>query len=296
MPPAEVKPGYRAAAGLLTALGTEAAPATLCGADTFRGTPVTYDAAANDAGVGCTPCPFNMKTTEGAEGATSEALCVAPPGFGYNVTTGTAYECPQGTYNEGWDRELCKPCGGGSLTTDGVGSKSSGACKILAGHGSTRADDGVALSAAPCPEGTYGRDRDTYGLVEVECTKCLEFSTTNGTGATAPADCVVLPGYGYNDGEVQQCEFATFNPGSNQDLCLRCGEGFNTSTTADGTVAAPGADAESDCVIAAGWQFDGRSGVKPCIQARARGGRGAGAGVGVAAQLSTLLSTPWTRS
>lgn len=258
-------PGFYATAGLLSTLGNETSVASPCPADTYRSGDALYAAPADASGLNCTACPAGMSTVPGTVGASSADACLASAGYGYNASTGTAYICPQGTYNLGQNREPCASCGAGTVTTDGPGSGDVGACKVPAGHGTERAADGT-LSSAPCPVGTYGRDRDTYGLVDVECTKCLEFSTTNRTGSTAPADCVTLPGYGYDDGAINLCRYGSYNPGSNQNPCSLCGEGYNTTTTAGGTSPAEGADAQTDCAVAAGWTVDGAGGIKPCVQ------------------------------
>jgi hypothetical protein len=237
--------------------------ATTCALHTYRAGDGLYDAAADAAGVPCTPCPTSMQTL--VTGSSSDNACLAPPGYGWDSNTMSAALCARGTYSPGWSREACTACGGGTVTTDALGATHVGACKVLAGHGTSRADDGT-LSAAACPVGTFGRPSDTYGLVDVECTKCLEFSTTAGNGSTTGAQCTTLPGYGWYNGAVQQCEYAYFSPGGLQEPCGFCGEGYNTSTSAAGISAVQGADARSDCVIAAGWTRDGAGGIKPCVQ------------------------------
>ena len=63
------------------------------------------------------------------------------------------------------------------------------------------------------------------------CSKCVEHSTTNATGATSQSQCLVEPGWGWGDGEVLRCEFGFFNEGYNQRPCTYCGDLFNTSAT-----------------------------------------------------------------
>jgi len=258
-----VLPGYGAPLGLGALLGNSTSTASLCPANTYRAGEGLYDAAADASGLSCTPCPANMQTQ--ATGSSSENSCLVPPGYGFSGTNVSAALCARGTYNPGWNREACTACGEGTVTTDGEGSTHVGACKVLAGHGTTRTPEG-ALSAAACPIGTYGRPRDTYGLVDVECTKCMDFSTTVGNGSTSGAQCLTLAGYGWYNGAVLKCEFGYYSAGGTQDPCSYCGEGYNTTTGAGGTSAVEGADATEDCAIAAGWMPDSRSGIKPCIQ------------------------------
>lgn len=92
-------------------------------------------------------------------------------------------------------REGCSSCGTG-LTTDADGSASSDDCYVPAGWGTARDAQGV-LSAAKCPVNTYGRENNTYGLVDVECTKCLDNSHTNQDASTNAAQCLTNSGYGY---------------------------------------------------------------------------------------------------
>lgn len=258
-----VLPGYGAPLGLGALLGNSTSTASLCPANTYRAGEGLYDAAADASGLSCTPCPANMQTQ--ATGSSSENSCLVPPGYGFSGTNVSAALCARGTYNPGWNREVCTACGEGTVTTDGEGSTHVGACKVLAGHGTTRTPEG-ALSAAACPIVTYGRPRDTYGLVDVECTKCMDFSTTVGNGSTSGSQCLTIPGYGWYNGAVLKCEFGYYSAGGTQDPCSYCGEGYNTTTGAGGTSAVEGADATEDCAIAAGWMPDSRSGIKPCIQ------------------------------
>lgn len=89
--------GYSAAAGATLGVTN----ATLCEANTYRSDDVLYDAAG---GIGCVNCPSGMQTQPNVTGATSVSQCLAPPGYGWNATDGTASKCPQGTYNPGWNK------------------------------------------------------------------------------------------------------------------------------------------------------------------------------------------------
>ena len=192
-----MRPGYFSSASATP--GVSAANA--CPGDFYRTAYTAYDQAAAAT---CTACPAGMRTMPNVTAATSKDQCLAPPGYGFDAATGTASICPRGKYNPGWNREACTSCGNGAMTTDGQGSTTPDDCYTPAGYGSSKATDGV-LSAAICPLNTYGVPNNTYGLYEVACTKCLDHSSTNFTGATRAADCLVNPGFGYYSGSVLQC-------------------------------------------------------------------------------------------
>lgn len=96
------------------------APATLCPVDTYRTGDAAYDPAA---GISCQPCPTNMRTQQ--EGSESADACLAPPGYGYNATSGDAYICPTGT-----PMVFCPPClwGCSSACTLGLWPSSQALC------------------------------------------------------------------------------------------------------------------------------------------------------------------------
>lgn len=245
-----VDEGYGAPGGLMVGNST----ALPCPKGFYRTGHALYDA---NGGVPCTPCPANMNTL--SEGASSKDACLAPPGYGWNVATGDASICQVGWYNEGWNKEACIKCGGGTVTTDGQGSIDENDCKVPAGHGTTRSLSGTWLVAEPCPVATFGRDMDTYGLGDVVCSTCPDNSTTVGVGSTISNQCVTMPGFGWEKGDIQLCNYAYYSPGGTHDPCTLCGEGYNTSTT--------GANSPSDCQAAAGWTVDAATGsLKPCAQ------------------------------
>ncbi|GBF88751.1 hypothetical protein Rsub_01652 [Raphidocelis subcapitata] len=253
-----VLPGHYAAAGQTP--GEFTAPQ--CLANTYRSGAALYSPGT---GVACMPCPDNTQTLTGVRGATSRSACLAPPGYGWNATDGTAAACDYGYFKAGWDREACTKCGEGTITTAAQASASPDACYTPAGHGNSLSADGLTLTGFACPVGTYGRELATYGLVDVECSKCIENTATNGTGSTSAAQCVTLPGFGWDNGGSQICEFAYWSAGGSQESCQYCGEGFNT-TAAGGGAAARGADSGDDCAIGAGWTDDGVGSIKPCLQ------------------------------
>lgn len=248
--------GYAIKADAVLGL-TAASP---CPADTYRSEEHQFDGTT---AVICTPCPGGSRTM--SEGSTSQDSCMAPPGYGYDLATGTSAICPSGTYNTGWNRDPCTDCGKGSFTTDGEGSISPDACKILAGYGSSRSADGLMLTAFECPVGMFGREADTYGLVEVACTPCPEFSTTNSTGSVGIMQCLAEPGYGWEDGSVRECYYGEYSAGWHHDPCTACGDGYNTSKGGSYSEATMGATSKADCIVAAGWTPDGAGGLKPCV-------------------------------
>ena len=254
---------------------------TICPEDTYRAGDVPFKAAA---GVPCTPCRANMVTQ--AEGETSADACVAPPGYGWNAATGAASICPLGTFKWGWDRSGCTPCGAGTITTAAPGADSPDDCLTPAGHGTVLQPDGTLLGA-PCPAGTFGRSAPTSGQVEVECSRCPFHSTTNGTGNTDPLDCVVQPGYGWEDTRVRKCDFGTFNPGGNHDRCTECGYAYNTSR---GGAAITGATSQADCSVAAGWTSDGAGGLVQCSPGTYKSAFGPSACVQCPAGTTTRIS------
>jgi hypothetical protein len=63
-----------------------------------------------------------------------------------------------------------------------------------------------AIPVPPFSNPSLSPPRRTYGLVDVECTKCLDHSSTAAPGATNQSMCLVDPGYGWADGQVLECE------------------------------------------------------------------------------------------
>jgi hypothetical protein len=224
--------------------------ATECPQDTYRAAEAPL--AAGDS-VACTPCGGGLVTLPNTTAATSESACVVPPGFGWSASStnpaGNATACPAGSFNPGYNRQPCTPCGGGSITTDAAGASSADACYTPVGHGSSVNTAGVLVGSI-CPQNTYGRPNNTYGLVEVQCTKvrpprpaafrrgaarvgavgtlpptkrlgaphnrpplvrpppqCLENSYTAAAGSSEERQCLVLPGYGWDDGAVNVCTY-----------------------------------------------------------------------------------------
>ncbi|KAI8474459.1 MAG: hypothetical protein J3K34DRAFT_493826 [Monoraphidium minutum] len=241
-----------------------ATPAALCPADTYAPGPTPYDAAA---GVACTPCPANMKT-DGGGGETSPDACLAPPGYGFDPASGAARICAAGTFSAGWGREPCAACGGGAVTTDGEGATDEDECMTPAGHRAYFLESGAPdLFAEPCPVGTFGRDAPTTGLVAVDCTHCMEGTTTRGAGATASSACVTLPGHGWHDGGAEPCAPGYWSAGGGHDECKYCGDLYTTTDPAAPSVEVSGATGPEFCAVVAGHQVDARwGGLGACEQ------------------------------
>ena len=249
--------------------------ATECDAGYYRAETVPATGA-----VPCNKCPGKSTTLPLVTGATSLDACVAPPGTYWKDTTEGAIVCAKNTYSSGYDRETsCKSCGTGVLTAEpgaDAGAESESDCYIPAGYGSDLVGD--VLTATICPANTYGRPNATYGLLEVECTKCPENTETNTTtGNTDIGACLTKPGYGYDDGAVNQCDFGTYAPGGTDDACSTCPAFYNTTTTpptlGSKTVVAEtgaimGASDVTQCVVGAGVKFtngvNNTDGLSPC--------------------------------
>jgi hypothetical protein len=241
---------------------------TLCDADSYRDTTLIYtDVKAQ----GCTACGAGLKTPPAVTGATSPNDCMAPPGWGFVAGANpTATFCAVGKYKAGWNREICQSCGTNYITdadaTNG-GAKSADECYVPAGWGAVW--DGTTWVANKCPENSYGRSNVTYGLVELDCPKCIANTNTNGTDtAEGPTACGTDPGYGYYNGEATKCDYSTWNAGHNQEPCTSCGVGYNT-TDLDGSgnpvgTGVDGATSSSQCVIAQGYEPDTNGTPKPC--------------------------------
>ncbi|GBF88754.1 hypothetical protein Rsub_01655 [Raphidocelis subcapitata] len=202
--------------------------------------------------VPCEPCGEGLATQ--AAGATSEAACLAPPGWGYDAEHNRAVPCPPGSYNPGWNTAPCTPCGEGLIT---VGNSSTGpsACLVPAGWG---ADSNAGVwYAYPCPPDTFGQAVPLPPGDGVDCELCLEQTTTFGaTGATSFAQCQTHPGYGFCKNKVCRCELGTWSAGHSQLPCTACLPG---RTTLDDQ-----SSSEADCVIKPGWTLNGSGSVVKC--------------------------------
>ena len=65
-------------------------------------------------------------------------------------------------------------------------------------------------------------------------------------------------GYGWDNGQVNQCPYAYFSAGESQNPCTWCGEPFNTT--------APGAARADACQVDYGYTRDAAAGVMPCLR------------------------------
>ena len=107
----------------------------------------------------CTRCPNGLVTLPNVTRATTMDACVVPPGYGFvpsgSSAAGNASICANGTYNPGYNRQPCIPCGAGILT-DAPGAINADACYTPSGWGNVQNATSV-FTAFVCPIGTYGR-------------------------------------------------------------------------------------------------------------------------------------------
>jgi hypothetical protein len=263
---AYVMPGYYNDAGGSFVAGTT--EGTLCPANKYQALTALATSITSCTDCGDNPAS-NLKTPPQVTGATSPNDCMAPPGFGFFAGTNpSATACSNGMYKSGWNREVCQSCGTSYTTdTDPVtgGAKSADECYVPAGWGAVFT--GTTWVATACPVNSYGRPNVTYGLIELECPKCIDNTNTNGTNtATGPDACGTDPGYGYYNGEATKCDFGSWNAGHNQQPCTACGVGYNT--TALNSVDGSGVEGASDaaqCQIGQGYEPDSLNlAPKPC--------------------------------
>lgn len=112
---------------------------------------------------------------------------------------------------------------------------------------------------------TYGVDQRSFGQVASECSKCPANSGTQGRAAqVGPGSCRTLPGYGWEDGVVEECAYGSWATGGDQSRCTECGAGYNTTDGAGNAVM--GATSAAACQVDIGWQPDGSGGITPCPQ------------------------------
>ena len=162
-------PGFEISAN--ATLGTT--NATECGVDTYRAAEATI--IASNASIPCTPCGNGLVTLPNVTGAISSDACLAPPGYGWsnntNNTAGMATVCPRGSFNPGYNREGCTVCGNGTISTAAAGATSPDDCYTPAGNGNFYDEATGLLTGYICPRNTYGTANNTYGQVDVQCTK-----------------------------------------------------------------------------------------------------------------------------
>ena len=162
-------PGFEISAN--ATLGTT--NATECGVDTYRAAEATI--IASNASIPCTPCGNGLVTLPNVTGAISPDACLAPPGYGWsnnsNNTAGMATVCPRGSFNPGYNREGCTVCGNGTISTAAAGATSPDDCYTPAGNGNFYDEATGLLTGYICPRNTYGTANNTYGQVDVQCTK-----------------------------------------------------------------------------------------------------------------------------
>jgi hypothetical protein len=186
-------PGYGVAAGYTVGV----TDAYACPQDTWRAGEVE-GLATGGAAVACVPCGLNTVTLVNTTAATTPDACLAPPGYGWAASDsnagGNSTICPLATYNPGYNRQPCAFCGGPGMTTLAPGALSADQCMTPAGYGNEVDPVTGIYSAQPCPIGTYGRPLASFGLVDVQCVKCPDHSTTLQNASSSQSQCLVDPG------------------------------------------------------------------------------------------------------
>ena len=77
------------------------------------------------------------------------------------------------------------------------------------------------------------------------CLQCPEGTTTAQGGASALAECLAKPGYGYSAGTISACPVGTYKFALGSFECASCGTGLATNSTASTSY--------NDCYIPTGW-------------------------------------------
>jgi hypothetical protein len=179
---------------------------------------------------------------------------VTLPGYGYSrtrtthpdgtiVTSVTATECPENSYNPGSNTLPCRQCPGGLLTGTNVTSAASvKACKAGPGFFFDK------MVAKPCPRGTWKNATNTA----TACTRCPNGLTTPTVASVSQTQCVQsLPGFKVVSPGVSAavCERNTYNAGYNTVTnCTACGTGLVTTTV--------GSKTENSCLAPPGVGYD----------------------------------------
>jgi hypothetical protein len=135
----------------------------------------------------CRACQAGMSTLDtkpgqapGSVNNTSPDDCWTLPGWGYDRKAQAAKKCEAGTYNSGWNKEPCLPCGDG-YTTAGEGALSASDCTIAPGWYL----DNDVNSPVPCDEGKY-----CPGMADAaQAVTCPTGTTTSEQWAQSVMDC-----------------------------------------------------------------------------------------------------------
>jgi hypothetical protein len=107
--------------------------------------------------------------------------CYTLPGYGYDTRTQSAQVCYQGSYNAGWNRELCTQCPEG-YTTPEDGAISSDQCVIAPGW---HLDSAQSEKPLPCDYGYYCPGLSLTATAEA----CPLGTTNNRLMAKSVAEC-----------------------------------------------------------------------------------------------------------
>ena len=192
----------------------------------------TYQNSSTKVNPDCTPCPGEKKTRfPGAQDVT-ECRDPCPNGTYLNISSGTCFKCPVGSYMDVHSHvfERCKSCGRKKIT-QATGSKTISDCyECMKGSFYNSSSKSCSL----CPEGKYQDEvnQDT-------CKDCDRGKTTLDHGTNTSSDCVVVCGLGQylndSDKACLDCPFNTYmdNAKHRSKECKACGP--NQITNATGT-------------------------------------------------------------
>ncbi|XP_015760737.1 PREDICTED: uncharacterized protein LOC107339904 [Acropora digitifera] len=192
----------------------------------------TYQNSSTKVNPDCTPCPGEKKTRfPGAQDIT-ECRDPCPNGTYLNISSGTCFKCPVGSYMDVHSHvfERCKSCGRKKIT-QATGSKTISDCyECMKGSFYNSSSKSCSL----CPEGKYQDEvnQDT-------CKDCDRGKTTLDHGTNTSSDCVVVCGLGQylndSDEACLDCPFNTYMDSAKHRSkeCKACGP--NEITNATGT-------------------------------------------------------------
>ena len=192
----------------------------------------TYQNSSTKVNPDCTPCPGGKKTRfPGAQDVT-ECRDPCPNGTYLNISSGTCFKCPVGSYMDVHSHvfERCKSCGRKKIT-QATGSKTISDCyECMKGSFYNSSSKSCSL----CPEGKYQDE-----VNQDNCKDCDRRKTTLDHGTNTSSDCVVVCGLGQylndSDEACLDCPFNTYmdNAKHRSKECKACGP--NEITNATGT-------------------------------------------------------------
>ncbi|KAK3591334.1 hypothetical protein CHS0354_028441 [Potamilus streckersoni] len=203
----------------------------ICGSGFFRSTsgtcqacPIgTYQSSTEQSS--CISCPSGTTTNQVA--STSQAQCVAICGSGFfRSSSSTCQVCPIGTYQPNTEQSSCISCPSGT-TTNQVASTSQVQCVVVCLEGFFFNPLGFCQV---CAIGTY---QPSSG--QTSCIVCQSGTTTLQTGSISSTQCVAICNSGFfrtTSGNCQACPIGTYQPSTEQSLCISCPSGTTTNQVA----------------------------------------------------------------